>query len=240
VSTPLGGVDIHGASIRWPLGAGPHIGVERLIGPADGNLTREPMMAAWSRPFRENVGNRAAITPVGELLTSGGMLFRGHHVWLGKFKTLPLENASDATGGAVPLLGLPALRLAGFYSLANSEFSTHVFTMPGKSLWVNADAHWMVPPHTPLDKDGLPITCDEGCAAYVMVALHDGLSGALVPGYEKEGCVFTHVDGTRLPLRWGGRTGSALAGKTVFLRVYYRDATIYAIGHDADDDSLYM
>ena len=36
----------------------------------------------------------------------------------------------------------------------------------------------------------------------VMVALHDASSGAVVPGYEKEACVFTHVDGTRLPLTW--------------------------------------
>ena len=35
-----------------------------------------------------------------------------------------------------------------------------------------------------------------------MVALHDASSGAVVPGYEKEACVFTHVDGTRLPLTW--------------------------------------
>ena len=136
---------------------GPHIGVERFIGPADGNLTREPMMAAWSRPFRENVGNRAGITPVGELLTSGGMLFRGHHVWLG--------SAINGAGGVGSLLGLPALRLAGFYSLANSEFSTKVFTMPSAPLWLNADAHWTVPSGAPLDKAGVPLNCDEGCAA---------------------------------------------------------------------------
>ena len=62
---------------------GPHIGVERMIGPDDGNLTSTPMMKAWRRPFRESVGNRQGITPVGELLTEGGMLFRGYHVWLG-------------------------------------------------------------------------------------------------------------------------------------------------------------
>ncbi len=37
--------------------------------------------------------------------------------------------------------------------------------MPAETLWMNADVHWTVPPHAPLDKDGLPITCDEGCAA---------------------------------------------------------------------------
>ena len=73
----------------------------------------------------------------------------------------------------------------------------------------------------------------------VMVALHNK-SGAVVPGYEKEACVFTHADGTRLPLSWHGKTGSALAGKDVFLRVYYRDATIYAVGHDGDADTRWM
>ena len=76
-------------------------------------------------------------------------------------------------------------------------------------------------------------------ATDVMVALHDA-SGAVVPGYEKEGCVFTHADGTRLPLSWRGKTGRALAGKDIFLRVYYRDATVFAVGHDGDADTPWM
>ncbi len=72
-----------------------------------------------------------------------------------------------------------------------------------------------------------------------MVALHDK-SGTVVPGYEKEHCVFMHVDGTRLPLTWGGKTGSEMTGKEVQMRVYYRDATIFAIGHDGDADTAWM
>ena len=36
---------------------GPGIGLERWIGPADGNLSRQPMTHrdAWQRPFRESV-----------------------------------------------------------------------------------------------------------------------------------------------------------------------------------------
>ena len=211
---------------------GPHIGVERLIGPDDGNLTATPMMKAWRRPFRENVGNRQGITPIGELLTEGGMLFRGHHVWLG--------TATNGAGGTATFIGLPAYRLAGFYSLANSEFSTASFKKTASALYVNADVHWSAPPNAPLGKDGKPLTCDEGCAAYLMVALHDAATGKAVAGYEKEGCVFTDVDSTRLALRWKGKTGSELAGKAVFLRMFYRDATVFAIGAEGDADSAWM
>ena len=40
--------------------------------------------------------------------------------------------------------------------------------------------------------------------------------------------------------RRGGKTGSSLAGKGVFLRVFYRDATIFAVGHGADADTPWM
>ena len=96
---------------------GPHIGVERFIGPDDGNLTATPMMKTWRRPFRENVGNRQGITrSIGELLTEGGMMFRGHHVWLGK--------AMNGAGGTAAFIGLPAYRLAGFYCTASPTQSS--------------------------------------------------------------------------------------------------------------------
>ena len=40
-----------------------------------------------------------------------------------------------------------------------------------------------------------------------------------------------NVDGIRLPLRWNGTSLAPLAGSTVQLRIYYRDATIFAIGY---------
>ena len=51
----------------------------------------------------------------------------------------------------------------------------------------------------------------------VMVALHD-TSGAVVPGYEKEACVFTHVDGTRLPLAWCGTALETVLQPLISLR----------------------
>ena len=68
-------------------------------------------------------------------------------------------------------------------------------------------------------------------AAYVMVALHSAATGAVVKGFEKEGCVFMGEDDTWLPLRWRGESGaSAMGGQPVFLRIHYRDATVFAVG----------
>ena len=67
-------------------------------------------------------------------------------------------------------------------------------------------------------------------AAYVMVALHSAATGAVVKGFEKEGCVFMGEDDTRLPLQWRGESGaSAMGGQPVFLRIH-RDATVFAVG----------
>ena len=68
-------------------------------------------------------------------------------------------------------------------------------------------------------------------AAYIMVALHSAQTGEVIKGFEKEACVFMDVNGTRLPLRWSGKSGnSEVAGKQVFLRIFYRDSSIFAVG----------
>jgi hypothetical protein len=53
--------------------------------------------------------------------------------------------------------------------------------------------------------------------------------GAVIPGFEREQCIFRDVDGVRLPLQWPGQDPKALAGRKVALRFYFRDATIYAV-----------
>lgn len=87
---------------------------------------------------------------------------------------------------------------------------------------------------------------------YIMVELRSAVDDAVVPGYERSGCVLLNVNGLRLPLRWGGSgavaganygDGSAVAtpqaptpavpppaGSKVFLRIFFRDATIFAFG----------
>ena len=84
-----------------------------------------------------------------------------------------------------------------------------------------------------------------------MVELRSAVDGAVVPGYERAGCVLLNVNGQRLPIRWGERAADIpiqtdgdesnaaelstprvppAAGSKVFLRIYFRDATIYAFG----------
>eukprot|EP01009_Symbiontida_sp_KSa7_P004137 NODE_200_length_1216_cov_795.913453_g159_i0.p1 GENE.NODE_200_length_1216_cov_795.913453_g159_i0~~NODE_200_length_1216_cov_795.913453_g159_i0.p1 ORF type:complete len:389 (+),score=76.14 NODE_200_length_1216_cov_795.913453_g159_i0:30-1169(+) len=127
-------------------------------------------------------------------------------------------NDTHAWVAAGDLWGVPLYRVAGLYSPANSEFSTSPFAWPD-ALWLNADAHW--------EQTGG--TCDEKCQAYIMVEVRYAASQKVVAGYEREKCVFMNVDGLRLPLVWSGAPPIKV-GIAVQLRIYYRDAVIYAIG----------
>ena len=62
-------------------------------------------------------------------------------------------------------------------------------------------------------------------------------SAAVVPGYAKENSdVLLNVDGLELPLTWGGGARglaedlALLAGKTLQVRFYSREADVYAFG----------
>jgi hypothetical protein len=181
---------------------GPGIGLERWIGPSNGDIASLPMSEAWRRPFRSQRAKDS------RWFGEGGFIFRDHHIWY---------NMQSRE-----LLGLPSYRLAGYRSVANSEFSTRVFEVPSKPLWVNADVHW----------DGPPEACFDGCAAYLMVAALDGKSGAVLPGYEEGRCVMMNVNSTRLMLAWNGSKPlhEEHAGNLVRLRLFYRDATVFALG----------
>ena len=73
-------------------------------------------------------------------------------------------------------------------------------------------------------------------ARYVYAAVLDGATDEEIPGYGVSDTLpMEDVDSLNLPLKWrssGGTTvdTSPLAGKTVKLRIYFRDATIYAVG----------
>ncbi len=114
--------------------------------------------------------------------------------------------------------GLKEDRIAGAAAGPNAEFSTHRFTFPSAPLLLNATARWLG------KKEPMFLQRQ----AYIMVALHDG-EGRVIPGYEKENCVFGDVDAPELPLVWAGKKGAELAGKTVQLRFYFRNARIYAV-----------
>lgn len=109
---------------------------------------------------------------------------------------------------------LPADRLFYATCRANGEFSTPLFEMPATGLALNADARWR-----PGESPG---------QAYIMAELRDE-AGRVIPGYERAKCLFENVDGHALPLRWNGNDGRELAGRTVRLRFYLRDAKIYDV-----------
>jgi hypothetical protein len=109
---------------------------------------------------------------------------------------------------------LPVDRVFYVTCRANGEFSTPPFTMPTNGLTLNADARWR-----PNESPG---------QAYVMAELRDE-QGRVVPGYERDKCVFENVEGHALPLRWDGKEGSELASKLVRLRLYLRDAKLYGV-----------
>ena len=117
-------------------------------------------------------------------------------------------------GGEGKCGSLPADRLFYATCRANGEFSTPLFNMLAGGLTLNADARWR-PGETPGQ-------------AYVMAELWDE-RGCVVPGYERASCLFENVDGRALPLRWGEKDGSELAGRAVRLRFYLRDAKLYSV-----------
>jgi len=190
-------------------------------------LTKQPLAASWKRDFRRFANNRfSSLSPVheeSELYAHGPITFGANRsmVWL---------HRGSKTGRGIQLIGVPEFRLAGMYAPANAEFTTGALRTKGARdrIWLSFDAHWTAsvpdapPPHHAAFSD-----CDEGCAAYVMVALLDAASGAVVPGFEKERCVHMNANEQRLHLLW--QTRSPPPG-TYKLRIYFRDAVVYATG----------
>jgi len=113
------------------------------------------------------------------------------------------------------IASLPEDRVFYATCRANGEFSTPRFTMPERGLLLNADVRYR-------EAEG------ERGQAYVMVEVRNS-NGNTLPGYEREKCLYENVDGSALPMVWGDKTGSELAGKTVQLRMYLRDAKVYGV-----------
>jgi len=61
-----------------------------------------------------------------------------------------------------------------------------------------------------------------------MVEARDAVSDDVIPGYERDKCMYLNKGG-QLPLVWANATAGGLQGKTVVLRVYFREATVYAV-----------
>lgn len=114
------------------------------------------------------------------------------------------------------IASLPENRVFYATCRANGEFTTPAFTMPHTGLALNADARYR-------EAEG------ETGQAYIMAELRDA-NNVTIPGYEREKCLYEDVDGQTLPMTWGDNSGSALAGQTVHLRIYLRDAKVYSVG----------
>jgi hypothetical protein len=190
---------------------GPHLYEEWWIGPADGDAANT---SGWRRSHR-----RTHAAPRDAFLMAQPVGLGDELVWVGS--------------GVV--YTLPMFRIAGIYAPANGEFSTSAFTVPATSpVWVNADVSWHGMLNTTFD--GVR-GCDEGCAAYLFAAVLDADTGAEIAGYGvNETVAKMNIDGLRLVLQWrDGATGevvdtTSLGGRRVRLRLYFRDATVFAVG----------
>ena len=143
----------------------------------------------------------------------------------------PVPHAEQLlwVGSTGSVYTLPMYRIAGIYAPANGEFSSPVLTVPTEPLWVNANVSW----HGQLKTTFEGVRgCDEGCAAYLYAAVLDAASGEELEGFGVAQTVpMMDVDGQRLPLRWkNGRDTASLVGKRVRVRLYFRDAYVYALG----------
>lgn len=215
---------------------GPHMYEEWFVGPRSQDASEIPN---WNRPFAQAsaLGTQRA-APLSVWLMAPPVVYT---------PTSPsslLQASASASSSSSPdpihlfvadgtMWYLPLYRMAGLYAPANGEFSTPqmMLTKAGmKALWINADVQW----GSLLPTGG----CDEGCAAYVMVELISMKTTEVIPGFEKEKCLLMNVTGTHLNLVWEDASVSEYVTSAFFAdepvavqaRVYFRDATVYAIG----------
>ncbi len=113
------------------------------------------------------------------------------------------------------ITSLPEGRLFYVTGRGNCEFSTPVLAMPGNGLTLDADVAYS------------PVEGETG-RKYLMAELRDA-EGRVIPGYEREKCLFENQDGRALPLNWDRKTGGEFKGQKVQLRLFFREARVYSI-----------
>ena len=187
---------------------GPHFGYEWWVSGPRGPLD----VLQWARPDRRKSATPAnarggVVSPFAPAVTIGD-----EHVWL-----------TEGDGAHA----MPLYRVAGLRAHGNSAMSTPPFVMPRDApLWLNVRASWGAG-----RAPGSHAGCDEACNAYVAAEMYDVASGDVLPGLTRDKCVLMDVDDLRKPLEWEGANASALAGGSkVFVRFFFREATIYALG----------
>ena len=100
---------------------------------------------------------------------------------------------------------LPADRIASTGSDAPATFTSRPFVMPAGGLYLNYEY-----------------------SGALAVELLDA-AGRVLPGYARSAGGLTAGSALAEPLRWAGRTGAELAGRTVRVRFHTERARVYAL-----------
>lgn len=156
-------------------------------------------MSTWKRPFRENDFTGDTIM---NRLRHEPILFEGKYI-----------EIQSHTAFSIPLH-----RIIGLNSKLNSIIDTRSFIVPASALSLNASASWHPEKHPDYQR-----------SAYIMAEVHSSKTSLVIPGYEKEKCIIVDKDSPNIMLKWGNRTTAELCGQEVFLRLYFRDATIFSL-----------
>jgi len=174
---------------------------ERLHGPhCAGEWWVGRGVRQWQRPYRDVF----APGPADTVIHHAPIDLQGMHLWV--------------VGRNV--YGLPLNRLFFAGALANAEFSTRLFTCPGR-LALNASFNFHEDPARGFRNQ-----------SYLMVEIRDE-QDKVIEGFAREQCLLRSLPGDLIPLHWGDpqekHGTSRLQGRRIRLRFYLRDARVYAV-----------
>ena len=161
----------------------------------------------WRRPFREVHASGEA----NGIVRHAPMYYDGQLLWI----------YSDG------IYGLPENRIFYAGSFASAAFSTPSFVLPESPLALDAAFGFHSQERRGMRGQG-----------YIMAEIMDE-EGHVLEGFEKERCIihdleseavrYGQMQGHRIRLSWQGETTEQLGSSKVQLRLYLRDARIYAL-----------
>jgi len=187
------------AAKEWGV-HGPHLSGEWWI-------SRDAMN--WERPYRDIF----ACGPAPDIINHAPLRYEDKLLFI-------IESGAKGHSPGPPdgheVYGLPVDRLFYIGSMGSAQMSTIPFTMPDQPLYLNIEAG--------LHREELLMRYQ----SYVMAELLDE-EGQVIEGYDKGKCIGYEINDLRWPLRWEGQDATELVGQTVQVRLYFRDARIYAL-----------
>ncbi len=156
----------------------------------------------WQRPFRETSALEETRHPFAYFLFQP--LVVGHELrW-------PMSSGAYA---------LDRRRMFYVYSQANAELTTREFVLSGQPIVAEVSFESVRRHADQFIRQG-----------YLMAELLDA-ENRIVPGFERDKCVFSHGPETRLALKWGERVLPEPAAGTFRLRLLFRDVRLFSISH---------